>query len=1195
MFLKSLTLKGFKSFADRTHMVFDPGLTVVVGPNGSGKSNVSDAILWVLGEQSAKMLRGQAMEDVVFSGSSARKPVGVAEVTLVLDNADHTLPVDFAEVGITRRMYRSGESEYLINGAPARLMDIQDILHDSGLGKDAHSIISQGKLDSILSSRPEERRALVEEAAGISKHRRRKERSQRKLADMDKNLVRARDVARELNRQLRPLERQVDRAKRYNELDSRLSELTCQLAVDDVRRLQQQWGELQGRSNEAAAAIELAQFRVDEKTRELEKLQSMLEQKGLFVGDLGEQRRRCADILGRLESDMRLLEEKGRNMVDRLSETRLTLSQVERQRSEAQSEREDVSSRLCETRAAADSLAKDVSRLEPAAKAATAARREAGSEQARLTSEQRDCQHALDRATLDHAKLTDEISNAEVEDQMFASRIEQIDETLETTRAALESRTRRLEELEGDLAEAKGGAEKAQAAIGERKASHDEAARAAADARRELESARGKLEQAKATLRALRDVDAQLGAGRDSLESRVLSADELSSLVRCRLADVVSAPAELDSLVERLLGETLGAPVVGSGDDVARIMDAARGMSGASGSLTVLNLSEHAPEPVEACGERLVDLLSVSDDARGLVERLLGDIRIVDSPEQAVSAHAKDPSLTYVTLDGVMSLPDGRTQAGASAGAAAGTLERKRRIAELVEQVPALEGGVAELEQRVTQTTALVDAAAEELAQAREAASEASGAVSRLRGERDSVNSELGRLESQVSHAENELAQVKSRREAAAERAKSARPRLEELKKSIDEGKERLSELGRLVQEAGERRREASRAEDDAAKKAADARLSLATSRERLRHLDERDRELARRIDELAERARAAEEGTRSLEVLRLRIDPLHERYEAIHACALTWAERLRDRASLAEADSDSLKKTIGDARQQVADVTAELERAKSEQGSLKVESGKLEVRVEQAIAAITADGRHVLEEALQMPEPEDREACEREVASLRRQIDGLGPVNQVAMDEYTKLKERADYIAAQLADLESARSALQKITSAIDRKMRRQFLQTFEAVNANFVEIFGMLFPGGKAHLEMTDPDHPAETGIEVVAQPRGKRIAKMTLMSGGEKSLTALALLFAVYRTRTVPFYVFDEVEAALDDSNLDKLLDAIEQLKETTQLIVISHQRRTMEQADVLYGVSMQADGVSHVVSQRLDRATGKVVDA
>ena len=416
MFLKSLTLKGFKSFADRTHMVFDPGLTVVVGPNGSGKSNVSDAILWVLGEQSAKMLRGQAMEDVVFSGSSARKPVGVAEVTLVLDNTDHTLPVDFTEVGITRRMYRSGESEYLINGAPARLMDIQDILHDSGLGKDTHSIISQGKLDSILSSRPEERRALIEEAAGISKHRRRKERSLRKLQDMDKNLVRARDVAREINRQLRPLERQVDRAKRFNELDTRLSELTCQLAVDDVRRLQRQWADLQAQAKEAAAAVELAQYRVDEKTRELEKLQSMLEQKGLFVGDLGEQRRRCADILGRLESDMRLLEEKGRNMVDRLSETRLTLSQVERQRTEARKEADDVSERLVETRAAVESLTRQVRELDPAAKAATAERREAGAAQARLTDEQRSCQRELDHTTLEQAKLNEEIGNAEVQD-----------------------------------------------------------------------------------------------------------------------------------------------------------------------------------------------------------------------------------------------------------------------------------------------------------------------------------------------------------------------------------------------------------------------------------------------------------------------------------------------------------------------------------------------------------------------------------------------------------------------------------------------------------------------------------------------------------------------------------------------------------------------------------------------------------
>ena len=292
MFLKSLTLKGFKSFAERTHLVFDPGLTVVVGPNGSGKSNVADAILWVLGEQSAKALRGQAMEDVVFCGSKSRKPVSVAEVTLVLDNADHTLPIDFTEVGITRRMYRSGESEYLVNGAPARLMDVQDILHDSGLGKDTHSIISQGRLDTVLASRPEERRALIEEAAGISKHRRRKERSLRKLADMDANLVRARDLARAMNRQLRPLERQADRARRRDELEARLSELSCQLAVDDVRRLKGQWSELQDKAHEATDAVELAQFRADERAHETKRIKGMFERRGLFVGDIGEQRRR---------------------------------------------------------------------------------------------------------------------------------------------------------------------------------------------------------------------------------------------------------------------------------------------------------------------------------------------------------------------------------------------------------------------------------------------------------------------------------------------------------------------------------------------------------------------------------------------------------------------------------------------------------------------------------------------------------------------------------------------------------------------------------------------------------------------------------------------------------------------------------------------------------------------------------------
>ena len=464
-----------------------------------------------------------------------------------------------------------------------------------------------------------------------------------------------------------------------------------------------------------------------------------------------------------------------------------------------------------------------------------------------------------------------------------------------------------------------------------------------------------------------------------------------------------------------------------------------------------------------------------------------------------------------------------------------------------------------------------------------------------MEGERSSLLSEIGRLEHSLSQATSEREQLAKRREQAASAVRGAQPRLEELSVQRDEARARLDELTAESEAASDELDRVRREDAEAAGKLADAKVRLAQATERERSLSARAPELQRRLEGIDRRIRGTRQSSRSLEVLRLRVDPLHDRYQALLERAMDWAARLRDRASLEEADSASLKKTIEDAKGDVARAKGEVEAATASVNDTSVARGKLEVQVEAAVKAITADGKTVLEDALQLPAPDDRAAAERELNDLVRRINNLGPVNQVAMEEYDALKGRADYIAAQLEDLEGARKALTKITSAIDRKMRASFLSTFEKVDRNFQEVFGMLFPGGVAHLEMTDPEHPADTGIEVVAQPRGKRIAKMTLMSGGEKSLTALALLFAVYRTRTVPFYVLDEVEAALDDSNLSKLIGAIDHLRRTTQLLVISHQRRTMEDADVLYGVSMQADGVSRVVSQRLDRATGKVVNA
>ena len=1178
MYLKSLTLKGFKSFADRAHMVFEPGLTVIVGPNGSGKSNISDAILWVLGEQSAKQLRGQAMEDVIFSGSSARKPVGVAEVTLVLDNSDHVLPVEFDEVAITRRMYRSGESEYLINQSPCRLMDIQDILHDSGLGKDTHSIISQGKLDAILQSRPEERRTLIEEAAGISKHKRRKERAARKIKSMDEHLTRARDISREITRQLRPLERQVDRARKHRDLTERANELTRILAVDELRRLQAQWNDCEHRAKEAAAALELAQYRLGEKERELEKLQVMLEEKGLFVGDLGEQRRRMQDVIGRLNSDMRLLEEKGHNMVTRLSEMRGSLSGSEHQRRKLSQELEDARAKLEDVTAALAVAEDDVARLEPAAQESHAKREELDRRIGALTREQRDAQRKADDATLELAKVRESLSNAELEDSMYATRLEQIEEQADNVRASLEARRTRAEEVDAELDDATATLDEARDAIDSTQAALEEA-------RTQESQARDRLNEVRSELSSLKKVDERF-ADASPLASRI--AHDRASAVAARLGDVIEAPRELEGLVEQLLAGDIEALVMDSAASVGEAGAAVLSDAQATGEATLIARDIAAVDPAAgAVGTRLVEQLSVAEGYAAPVAALLGHIYVVDTLAEALTAPVV-PGVLYVTRDGARVHDGGVVRLGRAADEQAGALERKRRIRELEDLEPDLSSVFDEAARKVKTAQAAVDVAR---AQERDA----SGEIARLKGEQRSAREEIGRLEQSLSHAEAEHARLKARREQAAQQAKDAAPRAEELERTRDEERAHAGELADEIAEANDELDRLRRADTDAAGELADARVRRAQALERQRSLKTRVPELERRLEGLDRRIRATTQSARSLEVLRLRVDPLHDRYTALLERAMEWAARLRDQASLEEADSASLKKTIEDAKEQVAAAKGDVDAATADQNTVNVERGKLEVQVESAVQAITADGTTVLEEALMLPAPEDREAAERELADLVRQINNLGPVNQVAMEEYERLRKRADYIAEQLADLEGARKALTKITAAIDRKMRSAFLTTFSKVDENFQQIFGMLFPGGQAHLEMTDPEHPAETGIEVVAQPRGKRITKMMLMSGGEKSLTALALLFAVYKTRTVPFYVLDEVEAALDDANLSKLLDAIDVLRHSTQLLVISHQRRTMEDADVLYGVSMQADGVSRVVSQKLDHATGKVVNA
>jgi len=1172
--LRSLILKGFKSFADKTALSLEPGVTVVVGPNGSGKSNISDAVLWVLGEQSAKALRGQAMEDVIFAGSSARQAVGVAEVDLVLDNRDGTLPLEFTEVTITRRMYRSGESEYLVNQSPVRLMDVHELLHDSGLGRGTHSIISQGQLDEILNSKPEDRRALIEEAAGVLKHKKRRERALRKLSGMDAHLERAKDVAHEIDRQLKPLQRQANRAQEHAGLMRELRGLELALAVDDLRRLQSTWDSLSKREKERDAEIDLLRYRLEEKERDLDKFQALLEEKGLFVGDLGEQRRRLQSVLERLNSGLLLLEEKGKNLVERLSELRQKLHQSETRAAS----RADELERLAKDRAEADARLKalyaSLSTLRKETEAVKKLRLAADEEMSSVTGHIRRVRKELEDARIEMSVLDQGLAQARMETELVKERQDSLAEERAAIASTLAARRGRLEQLENSLQLTRKERALADADV-------DRRVRVLESRRRDLAERRDSHAAVRAEIRGLEEVDRAFASATPGLAWALARERELPGVIG-PMAERIEVEPGRESLVERVLGTDLFALLVKDDLAVAAVAKAFR--TEAEGDVTLIPINVRASSVSVPDGlTPLATFVTATDGAEPAVQALLGDVCVADDLDTALSLSAKHPALRFVTPEAEVVWPGGKVTVGTSASDSASVLTRKRQLNELRDNLEGLDVNVGEAEASVSE-------AEEALAAAQQDALELGQRLATLTGEQDSLREEVGRLEQSLTGADNETARLNARREELDARLAKDEPGRKQIEERISKREAELVELDEKAAVARDARDTKFREEAAVNERLSACQVDIATVSEREVHLKRQVTAIASEIEELqrtVEQSRLTEE---ALELLRERIQPVHDLYAALLERAEHWAVKLRDRARFEQADSESLRTTIHDAQDAVRAVQAEIDERSAAMGDLRVEKGQLEVQVKSAAARIVEELGVPLEQALDSPELDERGPTEDAAHRLRKRIENIGPVNPIAMHEFDSLKARRDFLTDQIEDLVESRKALSKIVAAIDRKIRERFLETFEEVDAHFQEIFAVLFPGGHSSLSLTEPDDPETTGVEVIAQPLGKKLAKMSLMSGGEKSLTALALLFAVYRTRPCPFYILDEVEAALDDTNLRRFIAFVDSMRAHTQFIVVTHQRRTMEMADVLYGVSMQADGVSKVVSQKLDREAG-----
>jgi chromosome segregation protein len=1157
LFLKSLTLKGFKSFADKTTLDFEPGVCVVVGPNGSGKSNVVDSVAWVLGAQGARALRGGKMDDVIFAGTADRPALGRAEVSLTIDNSSHLLPIEFSEVTITRTLFRSGESEYMINGAPCRLLDIQELLSDTGIGRQQHVIVGQGQLDTVLNARPEDRRAIIEEAAGILKFRKRKEKAERRLEATEGNLLRLTDLLREVRRQLRPLERQADAARRHDGIVDELNSVRLHLAGREIDQLRAREGK------RADARRDLAEQEQDVRVR-LRALDSEVLDAEHALAVPGDDD--VADLLARTEA----LRERSRGLVNLVSER---LRGMEREFAAVADEGvvESLVAEAAQLRSQLTAVDQDFATLAPS-------RADVDAAEARVAAladgpSLGDAEAAAQSATRDVEELRQRASIVERELDDARSALARVD----ADRAALAPAIAETEAAESAAASARAEIDARAAVASELSEEHREVAAAedavqAADATWREAEAEASRWRARAETLALALEEAHAAAG----------GDELADLegVLGPLVDLLEIDEGVEIAVAAALGDALKAIVV-DGDAAARAAIERLKRGDRQALLLVAEGRAHgvqisfAPEGTRPLGACVRGLQPGLDP---VLARLFAPFVLVDGGwEQALDVALANPGLIAVTREGDRFGGPSSWRAGppgssvvtpaalADATARAEAFETAREDAALRVEEARLRLGAARRAELV---------AAEEERQRRTELDRLVGSAAQLRRE---VEVSAASLEERHAALSGRVAALDAEVRLLPEREVEARQALSVVERARDEARGRRAEYERLRVQA-----DALRRDFDMRGAAVEERRSVLGTR-----LAEIEARLAARPDEeAAARARrtALEARRAAIEIIASR---LHERTAEIEALAERLRARRREQSEAAREAGrrlDGLRNERNECEKQLAELRERASR-------LEVEEAELRLRLEQAVENVRREFDCEPDAAVAAPVPEVPEGTTLpgRARELERELRLMGPINPLALSEYEALLERHEFLQQQLDDVKNTRRELTRVIKTVDEEIVRVFDGAFSDVSRNFSELFGMLFPGGSGRLVLSNPEDLLNTGIEMEARPSGKMVRRLSLLSGGERSLAALAYLFSVFRARPSPFYLMDEVEAALDDVNLHRFLDLVHEFRNEAQLLIVSHQKRTMEAADVLYGVSMPPGGSSRVVSQRMSDLT------
>ncbi|AOM83216.1 Chromosome partition protein smc [Salisediminibacterium beveridgei] len=1180
MYLKRLELTGFKSFAEKLGIDFVPGVTAVVGPNGSGKSNISDAIRWVLGEQSAKNLRGAKMEDVIFSGSDRRKALNMAEISLVLDNEDQHVPVDYSEVVVTRRLYRSGDSEYLLNRQPCRLKDITDLFMDSGLGKEAFSIIGQGRVEEILSSKAEERRMIFEEAAGVLKYKFRKQASEKKLTETEDNLSRVRDIIHELEQQIQPLEEQASIANEYLSMSEELSTIEAGVLVKEIEELHGQWHTLKQdleQAEDIRRQHEIDQYRIEQETENVRKELARLDEE---IQTWQEDLLKATEELEKSEGQKQLYEERLKHFSERKNQFEAEMKELNRQlhqtNEELQRSIKDKEEQQEQVAALEDRL-KDI--------------------EVSLFTLSESTEEQLEELKSDYMEWLNRRAAKENDQKHLNNQAErlrsQIQRKKEEVAHIQEELNEAIEEVHCLTDAFESAKQKTQDCLDDYRMLHEKEQRMLSQLKQEEEQLQKKekeLQQKRSRRDVLKDMEEEYAGFFHGVKEMLKQRDDQFPGIVGAVAEVISFDSSLKTAVDTALGAGQQNVITETADHGREAIAYLK--KNGKGRATFLPLDTVKEKSISAYDlGRVSEIpgvlgqasahIQVEERLRPVIEHQLGNVLFTETLHQAQKAASiLKHRFRFVTLEGDVVSPGGAMTGGSMQQKSGQILSRKAELATLIEQVAKEERQIAEKFQRLEQQQKEVHNLQEKKENERQKGEsrrseerKSENDLKEKKWQRDTLQDKFDAAEMSATDYQDELVQTEERISELTSGIKEADLKAEQTKVEIDELSVSLSDKQQQEKKLNESRN--------------DLKIQLASAKEQLRFILETEERLSAELQELEQsketKTEAMEEQERSLKNgTTANVTETLETWKRKKDEATETIQKLRKQRLEKESDLDSKDGELKGINQQ-------LQYTRRMEQELEVKSNRLDVNLDTKLNYLQEQYEISFELAKERYTLTlDLSKAKEKVKLLRLSIDELGHVNTGAIEEFERVKERHGFLFEQKEDLENAKQTLHSVIHEMDTEMTRRFSETFYQIQHCFQDVFQQLFGGGRASLELTNPDDLLTTGVDIVAQPPGKKLQHLALLSGGERALTAIALLFSILQVRPVPFCVLDEVEAALDEANVVRFANYLKDFSQDTQFIVVTHRKGTMEEADVLYGVTMEESGVSSLVSVKLEES-------